>query len=187
MIHYATRLPPGKPVQVLNDTTIRKTTNFVLDRTFQFMDAVIKHFIHNPDPLVVPIYSYRVLSNKKDNNSYQYDMMRLGLLSKEERVLVDLASVYADRYSIGYWSKAGKDFYLKFQQHSKLAAFLEVVSSQGRYHDLHCGNVMMDMDGDYRLIDIEGFCNNPLELNDNDWITRDSSPAVTTQRATRLA
>lgn len=182
MIHYATRLPPGKPVILLNDTTIRKTTQFVLDRTFQFMDAVIKHFIRNPDPLVVPIYNYRVLSNKRDNNSYQYDMMRLGLLSKEERSLVDDASDLADKYGKGFWSEANEDFYLKFQQHYKLASFLETISIQGRYHDLHSGNVMMDMDGDYRLVDLEGFTNNPLEALDNDWITRNYSEAVTTQR-----
>lgn len=182
MIHYATRLPPGKPVKVLNYTTIRKTTRGVLDRTFHFMDAVIKHFIRNPDPLVVPVYNYRVISNKRDNNSYQYDMMRLGLLSKEERALVDDAGDLADKYRKGFWSEADEDFYLKFQQHAKLASFLETISRQGRYHDLHSGNVMMDMDGNYLLIDLEGFTNNPLEALDNDWITRDYSPAVTTQR-----
>jgi hypothetical protein len=41
---------------------------------------------------------------------------------------------------------------------------------------------MMDMDGDYRLVDLEGFTNNPLEALDNDWITRNYSEAVTTQR-----
>jgi hypothetical protein len=182
MIRYATRTPPGKPVILLNDTTIRKTTRGVLDRTFEFMNALIKHFIHNPDPLVVPIYSYKVLLIKRDNNSYQYDMMRLGLLPKEERALVDDAGDLADKYGKGFWSKANKDFYLKFQQNSKLASFLETISSQGRYHDLHSGNIMMDMDGDYRLVDLEGFTNNPLEAFDNDWITRNYSEAVTTQR-----
>jgi hypothetical protein len=50
--------------------------------------------------------------------------------------------------------------------------FLEKVISLDRYHDLHGENVMMDNDGDFRLIDIDGFNNPPLSLPENNWITR---------------
>jgi hypothetical protein len=171
MIRYATRLPPGKPVELVNDTTIRKTYRWSLEYSFRFMDKLIKHFINHPDPLVVPISNYKVICANSYDYQYSYDMDRLGLLSKEERQLVNDCGDASDHYGCHFWHKMPESLRQKFNDHPKLSAFMQTISSQGRYHDLHSGNVMMNMDDEYMLIDIEGFLNLPLESPDNDWIT----------------
>jgi len=99
-------------------------------------------------------------------------MERLGLLSKEERKLIDDCGVAQDYLGIDFWSKSSEEFRFKFKDNPKLALFVQCLSEQGRYWDLHSGNIMMDMDGNYKVVDLEGFLNTPLELPENNWIIR---------------
>lgn len=171
MIKYATRLPPGKGVELLENGNIRKIFHFNMERTFVFMDALVKHFIRNPDPMVVNVFNYTVI----DNYSYSYDMERLGLLSAEEREIVDIAGDWYDKHGSDAYEFLLNDVKIQFQGNEKLLNFLKLVIEQNRYHDLHSGNVMMDINGDYKLIDLEGFLKTPLSLKENDWITRDGT------------
>jgi hypothetical protein len=98
-------------------------------------------------------------------------MERLCILPPVERRLIDDCGNQLDYLGRGFWNKSSSEFKDKFKEHPKLAEFISLVSNQSRYWDLHGGNVMIDLNEDYKLIDIEGFLNTPMELPENDWIT----------------
>ena len=174
MIKYATRLPPGKGLSLLNDTTVRKTDLCSESKTLDFMIAIANHFIQNPDPLVVPIYNFEVINSIRSPYKYTYDMRRLGILNNHERHIVDMAGCCHDKYggdayqvwydTVTYSSYA--------HEYPELFSFLKEILKINRYFDLHSGNVMIDEEENYRLVDIEGFIRTPLELRSNDWILR---------------
>jgi hypothetical protein len=184
MIQYATRLPPGKPVELLDNNLIRKTYTGS-EKWFEYMDALIKHFINNPDPLVVPIYNYQVLSKRRDcfyrtEYTYCYDMMRCGILSVDERWCVDHIGNLWNKFNKKACDQKTDGIALCKKQFPKLFEFLKTVVEQNRYFDLHSENVMMDEDRNYVLVDLESFIKTPLEsfiktpleLECNNWITR---------------
>lgn len=179
MIRYATRLPPGKGVELVNDSTVRKIEYCSMDKSLEFMEALIKHFIRHPDPLVVPVYSYQLLSSKRNDYAYSYEMMRLGLLSQEERDFIDHVGDLVDRRGVDTFDTPspteayGTSLVQGEREFPFLFRFLKEVVNQNRYFDIHSGNILMDMDGDYRLIDLEGFMKTPLSLRENNWITRE--------------
>jgi hypothetical protein len=59
------------------------------------------------------------------------------------------------------------------ENYPQLMEFLDKVTTLGRYHDLHSGNVMRTPDADYCLIDLEGFTQTPINIPANDWIIRE--------------
>ncbi|CAB4196729.1 hypothetical protein UFOVP1290_249 [uncultured Caudovirales phage] len=174
MIKYATRLPPGKGVKILNDTTIRKNGLCSEIKTLNCITALANHFISKPDPLVVPIYNFEIIDAVKNPYKYRYDMRRLGILNSIERDIVDIAGNLADRYdSDALHHMQDSDDYKKYgYEYAELFSFLKEVLKLNRYYDLHSGNVMIDLEDNYRLVDIEGFIRTPLELRCNDWIIR---------------
>jgi hypothetical protein len=181
MIKYATRLPPGKPVQLMSDGVIRKIERCSMEKTFEFMSSLIKHFIAYPDSTVVPVYAFQVVEARRDNYTYSYDMMRLGILTSEERVLIDLVGDMTDKYGSAAFDHEPNDYLQGHYNYTleqgkkdfpKLYDFLHLVVLQSRYHDIHSGNILMDLEEDYRLIDLEGFLVTPLSRPENDWISR---------------
>jgi hypothetical protein len=173
MIKYANRLPPGKGVKLLDDgETIRKIAQCSEDRTLVFMENLVNHFIAFPDPMVVPVYRFEIIKRSRHESSYSYDMMRLGILSEKERELIDLVgdlhdSRGADACSLDYELYPGR------LEYPELFGFLKFITQQQRYWDIHSGNILMDSDGNYRLVDLEGFLRTPLEQSCNDWISRE--------------
>jgi len=169
-MNYSDRFHYG--ITVLDDgVTVRKTANVSRDVTYIFIETLINHFIRNPDPLVVPVYNFEFISHKGGMYSYSYDMMRLSMLSITEKKLID-------RIGDLYDSHVAKACFLKYEEYPgadeypELFRFLTEVTTGGKYWDIHSGNIMMDPDGNYRLIDLEGFLKTPLELEVNDWISR---------------
>jgi hypothetical protein len=182
MIKYATRLPPGKSVQLLNDGVIRKIEHCSMEKTMEFMEALIKHFIAYPDPMVVPIYDFQTLTRKRNEYSYSYDMMRLGILTSEERRFIDLVGDMTDKYGKDAFMYEASDYLTSQHDYDlnrgnlefpKLYDFLKTVVELDRYHDIHSGNILMDLEENYRLIDLEGFQVTPLSDPRNDWISRE--------------
>lgn len=179
MIHYNNyKLPPG--LEYVGDGfTIRKTALINGKWAFEFMRELCNHLIAHPDPMIVPVSCFEFLGLAAGNvHKYSYDMMRLGDLSRKE---VDIIWQVGDawRHFHGYPNldptKQFKDDAVYsaeecWEQHPKLMLFLKEVIVLNRYHDLHGENVMMDNDGDYRLVDIEGFLNSPLSQPENDWL-----------------
>jgi hypothetical protein len=172
MIKYATRLPPGKSVQLLDDgETIRKIAQCSELKTLEFMKAVTCHFIDYPDPMVVPVYRFEILEKKRGNYVYSYDMMRLGILSEVERDLIDRIGDLHDSYGGDACYREG-ELYSGCYEYPELFNFLKLITRQQRYWDIHSGNILMDPDGQYRLIDLEGFLRTPLGQSCNNWISR---------------
>lgn len=167
MIRYPTRLPSG--LEILDGLKVRKTARCSMEHTLRFMDALVNHFIRHPDPMVVTVYQFQNLS-MGSKIEYSYDMDLLGMLSDDEKTLVSHYGSLQDRY--------GRDAYMnsrmtgKEREYPSLFSFLKELTIQGRYHDLHSGNVMIDLDGNYRVIDLEGFHYQNLSHRENSWITR---------------
>ena len=120
----------------------------------------------NPDPLVVPVYSFlskveiEPAPGRSGSYSYQYDMMRCGILPVDQR---DFVCEVGDSHELYGRRVFEKDAELRYKSdlYPELACFLEEVIFRGEYWDLHSGNVMFNEDGEYVLIDMEGFVREP--------------------------
>jgi hypothetical protein len=157
MIHYALNVP--YPCELIDQFTVRKSVMAHSEEAVSFMQALCKHLMDHPDPLVVPVYGFQRLSKLY----YSYDMMRLGPISKDDRQVINaLSNIYV----------RNRQSYLDNQSDTKLIVFLRQVIAQKRYWDLHGSNVMQDDEMSFRLVDLEGMENLPLDQPENDWITR---------------
>lgn len=180
MIRFATRLPPSHNVTALDNGNIRKTEWYCREEQFKFIVALLEHLIQRPDPLVVPVYSYSILEPGPRDFTVSYEMMHCGILEKEERDFVDAVGEAWDVHQAKVFEKldAGAcgvyqdELRSGCQKLPELAKFLKQVVEEGRYLDLHSGNVMRNQDAEYVLIDLEGFVRTPLEAPYNNWIVR---------------
>jgi hypothetical protein len=66
MINYPKSLPQSN-VEIVSSTRVLKTGNFSRPDSFEFVQALANHFIRHPDPLVVPIYSFRSIPDPQAN------------------------------------------------------------------------------------------------------------------------
>lgn len=167
MIRYAHRLPPGAPLQLVGDSIVRKTEHYASKHKLDYMWCLFNHFIIHPDPMVVPVVSYAILEKSSKyydyDYGYSYDMIRLGLLSEQEKDIINEVGDLVDRHG----SKAFDHINDKLEcrtimeqaqkDYPNLLIFLKELVKIGRYHDLHAGNIMLDLDENYRIIDLEGF------------------------------
>lgn len=166
MLNYATRLPPGKPVTLLSNGMIRKKIHTSSYQEVHAIAALINYFEKYSDTKVVAHSNFKIIEN--DNHySYQYDMIRCGLLPSEERIFINLVGDIHDLQ--GRYAFQHPDIRSEKEKFPKLNDFLEQVVSENRYWDLHSGNVMLNEDWDYVLIDLEGFIRHPLLHHDNNW------------------
>jgi hypothetical protein len=148
-------------LEVISDRVVRKHAMASTKEMFEIVQAICLYFIRHPSPLVVPTYAFEAVgipNSQYAAHSYHYDMMRMGTLTQEEK---DFLSEY--RYN-----RNKKDS--KFSGRPKMADFLDQVLAEGRYRDLHDGNVMKDEDDNFRLVDLEGFLLSPIDRKENDWL-----------------
>lgn len=123
--------------------------------------------------MVVPVYEFRLLPKTNGYYSYSYDMMRCGILLPSERSLVNVVGDLYDAHGAGACQQDNEELYSRAREFPKLFEFLTELTKQNRYWDIHSGNVMIDEDHNYVVVDLEGFTRTPLELYDNNWITRE--------------
>jgi hypothetical protein len=156
-----------------NQDKVRKEGGYTMREPYLHTKAIINHFIRNPDPLVVPVYSFEELEATTDNQygtyRYAYTMKRLGILSPDERRIIDEfhnwdSEVQQDAHQ--EWFRIG------WREYRNLMNFMNVIHRQKRYRDPHSGNFLKDENNDYKIIDLEGFSTYPLDQAINDWITR---------------
>src|SRR5208282_244331 len=160
MIKYNHNL--GYGITLVNDRVVRKTAQLSTKQSFERFRAICHHFMVNPDPTVVPVYDFQCLETPKSifgMYRYQYDMMRLGMLSDKEKILISHMNSYGrDRWETESRIVEGR------KNFSILYDFIATIKLQGRYLDLHEGNVLKDDQENYLLIDLEGFYSpEPLE------------------------
>lgn len=168
MLNYARRMPPNKPVEILDNGNVRKTLVNRNPDWMKYMTALLGHFTKHPEPHVVPIYDYQILSD----SSYQYDMMRCGLLTDDERMFISIVGDLHDRYKIAACQVKDAELMAYKDKHPKLFKFLQMIVEEDRYWDIHSGNILLNEDGEYCLIDLEGYMRLPLLQAGNNWIDR---------------
>lgn len=166
MIKYAHRLPPYAGLNLLSDQVVRKAVNCSMPTTLGFMEALLSHFVNHPDPLVVPIYDFKIIGKIKQGcYAYQYDMMRLGMIGQDQQLFIDqISSACYVRNELP--SKSTLLCPKKKEKYSGLISFMDQVFDQNRYHDIHGGNFMIDLEENYRIIDLEGFQYEECNLKD---------------------
>jgi hypothetical protein len=157
-------------ISLVSEGVVRKEALASTREYYDSVSAIVKHFMRHPDPMVVPVYDFQAVeipASKYGAHRYYYDMMRMGLLSREEKQMIAEISnenwYHHQNFSVDRWMSSN----------AKLATFMKEVITLSRYHDLHNGNIMKDLDDNYRIIDLEGFQLMPLEQPANAWITRE--------------
>lgn len=170
-IKYSHLLP--QHIELIDDITVRKTGLASSDNALKYYQAVVNHFINYPDPMVVPVSNFQNYG-KQSNGCYQYsyDMMRMYILSEEEKNIIRDYYFDYDIQDLVIYQGVTRSRDLDIKNYSDIFSFLKKVYIDDRYNDLHNGNIMRNEIGDYRLIDLEGFSCYEFDLTDpsNAWI-----------------
>lgn len=149
-------------IELVNDMTIRKTAQFSHRPYFDWIQKLVNHLIVNPDPMVVPVYRFEVLEDLPNAErswgsfKYAYEMMRLPKLTNDEKDALNdiISNRWKDQETHPAVVKARKEF-------PELYTFMTKVMDDGYYTDIHDGNFLKDQEGNYRIIDLEGFSSYP--------------------------
>lgn len=161
MFKYDENVEQRYGIKLISDVVVRKEANFSQRSNFNWIRKLCLHLIANPDPMVVPIYSFEVLEEKPESDKspwgtyrYAYEMMRLPMLDRDEKSLITTL--------IGHYHPVTRDnpkpeIQKGWRELPKLVEFMNVVLGQGNYTDLHNNNFLKDQEGNYRIIDLEGF------------------------------
>ena len=161
MFKYDDNVEQRYGITLVSDLVIRKEANFSQRSNFNWIRKLCLHLIANPDPMVVPIYSFEVLEEKPERENspwglyrYAYEMMRLPMLDRDEKNLINkLCGIYHPVTR----DNPDPDVQRGWKELPKLVEFMNVVLAQGNYTDLHNNNFLKDQEGNYRIIDLEGF------------------------------
>lgn len=144
----------------IDNSRILKRAECSSESTFAYMQALCEHLIRTPHPEIVPVLSFHTVSKGFFHYRYNYTMQKMNHLSNFEKSVIhiwsginDVAdSVTPKKYTeeeAESITKAGLEYC------PKLVNLME--DWQHLYFDIHAGNIMKDDDGEYRLIDLEGF------------------------------
>ena len=151
-------------IKLVNDRVVRKEAQFSTRESFEWIRGLVLHLLANPNPMVVPLYRFEVMEETPSKNNshwgtyrYAYEMMRLPMLSREEKSLI--TAMIQRKYQLDNYS----DPVIKDGQRDlpELFAFMKRVLDDGYYTDLHDNNFLKDEEGNYRIIDLEGFGSYP--------------------------
>lgn len=172
-MEYESDLERYYGLSLVDPHRVRKENSFTTLECYLHTKAVINHFIRNPDPLVVPIYSFEEIVAHLDcrygTYTYAYEMKRLGMLDYEEKRIINEFHEYDSEVLCDNhleWFQIG------FRYYPRLMEFMNTIHRQKRYRDCNDGNFRKDENGDYKIIDLEGFSTYPLDQKINDWIKR---------------
>lgn len=178
MRKYPHNLPKG--LEYINDYTIRKSANMSLGCNVVFMEALCSHLTRNPDPLVVPVSNFRRGKYFNGVFNYTYDMQALLMLHTDEKRIINKVYDRWDRADEFPSQSKDLDILQFWHDYPALMRFLDRVLLDNRHHDIHDGNIMVDEEDNYRLVDLEGFINGfPLNHPYNKWIQYESQVQFT--------
>jgi hypothetical protein len=167
---YPSHLPYG--LEYVDRHTIRKTATLSRLENVKFLEILCNHLILHPDPEIVPVFDFKYIGPKYGSYEYSYDMRALMTLSPSEKRLVNRADSQYDRYGI-LPSQSDDEVIVKgWSEWLPLMQFIEKWMVLKRHRDIHDGNIMIDEEDNYLLVDLEGFIHSPLEDPVNSWITR---------------
>ena len=136
---------------------VRKTGYASMLETLVFMKTLCNYLIKNPDPTIVPVYAFEDYGWQSSGSyMYTYDMERMYSLSRSEKDIINRLldyNVLCDATN----------------SHPELISFIKTIIQLKRYTDINSGNIMLDAEGQYRLIDLESFFHAPLNHPQNLW------------------
>lgn len=152
-------------IKLVNDRVVRKEAQFSTRESFEWIRTLVLHLLTYPNPMVVPVYRFEVLEEvPSEQNSnwgtyrYAYEMMRLPMLSSEEKRLI--TTLIQNRRPVNR-DDPRPSIQEGWKEYPTLVEFMNRVLAEGSYTDLHDNNFLKDEEGNYRIIDLEGFGNYP--------------------------
>jgi hypothetical protein len=170
MLRYPTTLPPTLSY-IDGSFNVRKLCTTSTHEAWTFMGRLLRYLKAHPDPMIVPILDFQEGGYANGAYRYQYDMVGMGMLSSTEKRIIETTRVEWHIYKRLPSQSYTEIAMFGRREYPQLMQFLEQVCQQDRYGDLHEGNVMVDHDYSYRLVDVEGFLHYPLNHPRHDWIT----------------
>ena len=164
-------------LKYLDRNTIRKTAVCSIENTVNFVEKLCQHLMVRPDPDIVPIYSFKRLGTNHKTYKYQYDMQAMLMLTTEERqAIMACVDLWEENecYPSNWQSSKYKfdEMMLGWAQYPELMRFMDRLYKENRYHDIHDGNIMIDEQDNYRIIDLEGYIYHDLNDPMNDWFNK---------------
>jgi hypothetical protein len=151
-------VPLFRGISLDSDSVVRKTWISSSKEYAKEVGQVVNYFIRNPDPLVVPVYDWQYFGRSDYGYKYSYSMMRMGALTREEKQIINAAGDHKKDFLMDPFQTCADDHCEGLTtDYPTLVGYLQSVIQQGRYLDLHSGNIMLDLEENYRLIDLEGF------------------------------
>jgi hypothetical protein len=146
MIKYSHRLPFN--IEIVTDTIVRKHARSADPFALEGMRRFIVALMHNPHPMIVPVYDFTIGNRVGGWIEYSYDMQRLGVLNSTEKNMIEDAGYNRRITAIDLKTR---------QRYPELTDFLNQILVEDSYWDLHDGNIMKNEQEEYKLIDLEGF------------------------------
>lgn len=160
MFKYDENIESRYGIKLISDQVVRKEAGFSQKGSLDWIRKLCNHVIANPDPMVVPVYRFEVLEERDDSNGrwgtyrYAYEMMRLPMLDRYEKQLI---SDVISHYKPVPLDVADPNLVRGWRELPELMKFMNKVLAEGHYTDLHNNNFLKDQEGNYRIIDLEGF------------------------------
>jgi len=134
----------GKPARIIKVTQDEYDKN--LGNKFQ---RLLSYLQEVDSPAVVKIYDFGSINIKGESPYYFHIMEKLNPIprnTEEQWIESILSEFYNSRKNIpSFCSQNIRDF------------LYWIKKLKFKYHDLHSRNVMLDCDGKFKLIDLEGF------------------------------
>ena len=147
-------LPRGRGLHLVNQHSVQKS-GYLHKIYFNLFKDFIEPLVGFPHDDIVPIYNFSYATEEDDAERYEYsyEMQRLYPLTLEEREIIDysyrnLGEEWEDKCAIVTSAKKNKP---------ELYNFLSRVLLTLKYKDMHGGNVMKNKEGQFLMIDLEGF------------------------------
>ena len=173
MRRYPHNLPSG--IRYLDKTIIRKKATCSLQSTVDFVELICHRLIEREDPTIVPIFNFKRLKPVGGAYTYYYDMQALLMLTHDEQMaILDASASWEDEELYPSQWQSSNLYHENLQKAwancPLLMQFLDRLIKEDRYHDVHDGNIMIDEQDQYRIIDLEGFVWYPLDHPTNEWL-----------------
>lgn len=154
-------------IKLINDRVIRKEAQFSTRESFEWIRSLVLHLLANPNPMVVPLYRFEVMEETPSKNNshwgtyrYAYEMMRLPMLTNEEKQVITWMIREKYRGQV-HQNDSRPEAQKAWREYPTLVQFMNRVLADGYYTDLHDNNFLKDEEGNYRIIDLEGFGSYP--------------------------
>jgi hypothetical protein len=164
-------------LKLVDERVVRKTASAYSDSRRIDIAKLVEWSGTKDNTIAVKAFNFQELTSYGGLYKYSYDMMRLGKLDGRQRFIVKFISDWIVDYHMDPFNPNSLSEIYRSQvesawrTHKDLMFFLLSVVKEGRYKDLHEGNVMIHPETEeFKVIDLEGFTQGNPNL---DWLYQD--------------